>query len=74
MAHNFLQLNQDKTVALIIGAKALRENPATHFNSRAIKIKHHLNNLVVILYSELNFKSNIRNVTKIAFYHFSLSG
>jgi dsDNA-binding SOS-regulon protein len=52
MAHNFLHLNQDKTEVLIIGAKALRENLATHFNSRAIKLKHQVKNLDVILDSQ----------------------
>ena len=33
------------------------------------KIKHKVKNLGVILDSELNFKSHIMNVTKIAFYH-----
>lgn len=67
--HNFLQLNQYKAEVHIVGAKAQRENLATHFNSRAIKIKHLVKNLGVILDSELNFESHIRNVTKIAFYH-----
>jgi galactokinase len=69
MAHNFLQLNQDKTEVLIVGVKAQRKNRAAQFNSRAIKIKHQVKNLGVILDSELNFKSHIRNVTKIYFYH-----
>ena len=29
-AHNFLQLNQDKTEVIIVGAKAQRENLAAH--------------------------------------------
>ena len=69
MAHNFFQLIQDKTEVLIVGAEAQRANLAAHFNSRAIKLKHKLKNLGVILDSELNFESHIRNVTKIAFYH-----
>jgi hypothetical protein len=69
MAHNFLQLNQDKTEVLIVGAKAQRENMAAHLNSQTIKIKYQLKNLGFVLDSELNFKSHIRNVTKIAFYH-----
>jgi hypothetical protein len=40
MAHNFLQLNQDKTEVFIVGVKAQRENLAAHFNSQAIKINH----------------------------------
>ena len=55
---NFLQLNQDKTEVLIVGVKAQRKNLAAHFNSRAIKIKHQVKNLGVILDSELNFKSH----------------
>ena len=58
MAHNFLQLNQDKTEVTIIGAKGQRQNLAAHFNLRAIKIKHQVKNLGVILDSELNFKSH----------------
>ena len=46
-----------------------RENLATHFNSWAIKIKHQVKNLGVILDSELNFESQVRNVKKIAFYY-----
>ena len=38
-------------------------------NSRAIKIKHQVNNLGVILDSELNIDSHISNMTKIPFYH-----
>ena len=38
--HNFLQLNQDKTEVLIVGAKAQREKLAAHFNSQEIKVKH----------------------------------
>ena len=67
IAHNFLQLNHDKTKVLIVGAKAQRENLAAHFNSRAIKIKHQVKNLGDFLDSELSFVSHIRNVTKIAF-------
>ena len=32
MVHNFLQLNQDETEALIVGAKAQRENLAAHLS------------------------------------------
>ena len=47
-----------------------RENLAAHFNSQAIKIKHQVKkNKGVILDSEQNFESHIRNATKIAFYH-----
>jgi hypothetical protein len=69
MAQNFLQLNQDKTEVLIVGDKAQRENLGAHFNLQAIKIKHQVKNLGVILDFELNVESHIRNVTKIAFYH-----
>ena len=69
MAHNFLQLHQDKAEVLTVGAKAQRENIATHFNSQETKIKPHVKNLGVILDLELNLKSHVRNVTKIAFNH-----
>ena len=69
MAHNCLQLNQDKTEVLIVLAKAQRNNLPAYFNSRPIKIKHQVKNLAFILDSELNFESHMRNVTKIAFYH-----
>jgi dsDNA-binding SOS-regulon protein len=59
MAHNFLQLNQDKTEVFIVAAKAQRENLATHFNSIKIKKRG------VILDSEINLESHNRNVTKI---------
>jgi hypothetical protein len=68
MAHNFLQLNQDKTEVFIVGAKAHGENLAAHFNSRTITIKHQVKHLGVILDSEQNFESHIRNVIKIAFF------
>jgi hypothetical protein len=67
MAHNFLQLNHHKIKVLIVGAKAQRENLAAHLNSWAIKIKHQVKNLGVILDSELNFSSHIWNVIKIHF-------
>jgi hypothetical protein len=38
MAHNFIQLNQDKTEVLIVGVKAQREHLAAHFNSGAMNI------------------------------------
>ena len=68
MAHNFLQLNQDKTKVLFV-AKAQWKNLAAHLNSRAIKIKHQVKNLGVIFDSGLHFESHIRNVTKRAFNH-----
>jgi hypothetical protein len=49
MAHNFLQLKQNEFEGLTVGAKAQRENLAAHFNSRAIKTKHQVKNLGVIL-------------------------
>jgi hypothetical protein len=72
MAHNFLKLNQDKTVVLIIGAKAQRENLATHRNSQVINIKHQEINLGVILDTELNFKSHARNVTQCGCFYLRL--
>jgi ATP-dependent exoDNAse (exonuclease V) alpha subunit len=67
MAHNFLQKSQDKTVVLNVGAKAQRENLVRHSNSQGIKIEHQVKHIVVILDSELYFKSHIKNVTKIVF-------
>jgi hypothetical protein len=67
MAHNFLQLNQDKTEVLIVGAKVQRDNHARTFE--VIKIKHQVKNLGVSLDSELNFESYIRNMTEITFYY-----
>ena len=52
MAPNFLQLNQDKAEELIAGAKVQRENLAAHFNSQAIKLKHQVKHLDVILDSQ----------------------
>jgi hypothetical protein len=43
-SHNFLQLNQNKTEVVIVGAKVRREILAVQFNSRAIKIKPQVKN------------------------------
>ena len=70
MTHNVLLFH--KTEVLIIGAKAQREILATHFNSQTINLfyyNYHSFLKHVIVDSELNFKSHIRNVTNIAFYH-----
>ena len=62
MAHNSLQLNQDNTTVLIVGAIAQRRNLAAYVNSQAIQ---QVKNLGVILDYEQHFESH--NVTKTAF-------
>jgi hypothetical protein len=50
--------------------RAQRERESGHtFEFSAIKMKHQVKNIGVILDSVLNFESHIRNVTKIAFCH-----
>lgn len=70
MAQIFLQLNEDKTEILVIGAKAPREKVVTQLKSLSQKnIKPQAKNLGVIFDNKLNFDTNIMNVTKAAFYH-----
>ena len=66
---NFLQLNQDKTENLVIGAKAERDKISDHLKSFARNTKEKGKNLGVITDSDLNLECHIRNVTKVSFYH-----
>jgi K+/H+ antiporter YhaU regulatory subunit KhtT len=60
---------EDRDTEVLVGDKAQGENLAAHINSRAIKIKHQIKKLGVILDYEFNLASHTRNVTKIALYH-----
>src|SRR4029434_4984512 len=69
MSQNFLKLNQDKTEVLVIGEKNERENLSAHLKTLALNTKHQARNLGVILDSDLNFETHIKNIIKTSFYH-----
>ena len=69
MSQNFLQLNQDKTEVLVIGEKNEREKLTAHLKTLALNTKHQARNLGVILDSDLNFETHIKNIIKTSFYH-----
>ena len=69
MSQNFLQLNQDKTEVLVIGEKNEREKLTAHLKTQALNTKHQARNLGVILDSDLNFETHIKNIIKTPFYH-----
>ena len=69
MSSNLLKLNKDKKEVLIIGTDAQREELSWRLGNLALQIKPEVKNLGVILDCELNFKSHVHNITKIAFYH-----
>uniref|UniRef100_A0A674N4B1 Reverse transcriptase domain-containing protein n=1 Tax=Takifugu rubripes TaxID=31033 RepID=A0A674N4B1_TAKRU len=67
MAENFLQLNQDKTEALVIGPEGQREKLFPKLKD--FKPSQSVRNLGVIFDSELSFIPHIKNITKVGFYH-----
>lgn len=58
----------DKTEILVIG-EGKREKLFDHLKLFALKTMKQVKDLDVIIDSDLNFKSNIKNVTKVSFYH-----
>ncbi|MCI5136711.1 MAG: hypothetical protein D3920_16960 [Candidatus Electrothrix sp. AW2] len=62
-------LNQDKTEVLVIGEKNEREKLTAHLKTLALNTKHQARNLGVILDSDLNFETHIKNIIKTSFYH-----
>lgn len=69
MSLNFLKLNQDKTEILIFGSKKKRENFSSVLKGFSLNATNQARNLGVILDSDLNFESHIKNVCKTSFYH-----
>ncbi len=62
---NFLKLNEDKT-EIPIGTDAQREEILSSLGNLAWQIKPEVKNLGGTMDSELNFKSHISNITKMA--------
>ena len=69
MAQNFLQLNQDKTEVLVIGERVERERLSAYLKTLALNTSYQAKSLGVIIDSDLNFEPQIRNTTRISFYH-----
>src|SRR4029434_11236912 len=58
-----------KTEVLVIGEKNEREKLTAHLKTLALNTKHQARNLGVILDSDLNFETHIKNIIKTSFYH-----
>uniref|UniRef100_A0A8C5HYQ9 Reverse transcriptase domain-containing protein n=1 Tax=Gouania willdenowi TaxID=441366 RepID=A0A8C5HYQ9_GOUWI len=69
MSENFLQLNHDKTEVIVFGNKEKRTAVSKYLESRSLKAKDQVKNLGVLIDSDLTFSSQIKSITKTAFYH-----
>uniref|UniRef100_A0A8C5GRC9 Reverse transcriptase domain-containing protein n=1 Tax=Gouania willdenowi TaxID=441366 RepID=A0A8C5GRC9_GOUWI len=69
MSENFLQLNHDKTEVIVFGNKEKRTAVSNYLESRSLKAKDQVKNLGVLIDSDLTFSSQIKSITKTAFYH-----
>lgn len=69
MCQNFLQLNKDKTEVLVFGAKEERLKVSAQLQSAMLKTSNQARNLGVVMDSDMNFSSHIKQITKSAYYH-----
>ena len=69
MSENFLKLNEDKTEVLIIGSNEQRELVRSRLGNLGKECNTSVKSLGVIIDNDLNFKTHINHVTKIAFFH-----
>ncbi|KAF7696006.1 hypothetical protein HF521_006100, partial [Silurus meridionalis] len=72
MTHNFLLLNSDKTEILLIGPKTSiqkLQHLNLHLDGCSVTTSSTVNDLGVILDSNLSFNNHINQVTKAAFFH-----
>ncbi len=66
MCLNFLKLNQDKTEVIAFGNKDEVLKVNAYLDSRGQTTKNQVNNLGVILETNLGFSSHVKAVTKSA--------
>lgn len=69
MSHNFLQLNRNKTVVLVIGKKEERQMILDMLERKRLQTKDVVRNLGVLIDSNLNFSNYFKSVTKSAYFH-----
>ena len=69
MCQNFLQLNNDKTEAIVFGARDEQLKVSAQLKSVMLESRHQARNLGVVIDSDLNFKKHIKSITKSAYYH-----
>jgi hypothetical protein len=69
MCQNFLQLNNEKTEAILFGNKKDRLELTSLLSNKGLQVKTTVKNLGVQIDSDLTFNSHIKSVSKSAFYH-----
>ena len=69
MAHNFLQLNPDKTEILIIGPDTISNSIQQFLGPLAANIKPTAKKLGVFFDSKMNLEFHVKKVTQACFYH-----
>ncbi len=69
MCQNVLQLNKKKTEVIAFGNKDEFIKVNAYLDSRGQTTKNLINNLGVILDTDLSFSSHVKAVTKSAYYH-----
>ena len=69
MRQNFLQLNNEKTEAILFGNKKDRLELTSLLSNKGLQVKTTVKNLGVQIDSDLTFNSHIKSVSKSAFYH-----
>ncbi len=66
MSENFLKLNEDKTEILLVGPQAKRDRLPSKLGKLKSQIKPEVTCLGVVVDSDLNLKSHIKKVTRLA--------
>ena len=72
MTHNFLLLNSDKTEVLILGPKHLRDTLSQDIaalDDIALSPNETVRNLGMIFDPDLSFNSNLKQISRTAFFH-----
>lgn len=69
MRQNFLQLNSNKTKVMLLGCPRQLRNLLTVIYGLEVKSSSEVRYLGVVFDASLTFKSHIRNVTKVSFFH-----